>query len=217
VEACTVSIGEQGDRAVSVRSERRRVVKPPDVRRGELMDAAVRVFHQKGITKATVSDITEAAGVAKGTFYLYFDSKEQLLAALKGRFVDALLERAASLFERVGRDDWWALADASVQTMVDFMLERRDMIEVFAQESLTPEARRIFADCENKIRMMFSTGIAAGIEAGAFRVSDPLMAATLLDHAVHGAVEHAILYDPDLDRDRLLASARELTRKFLAP
>jgi hypothetical protein len=43
------------------------------------------------------------------------------------------------------------------------------------------------------------------------------MAATLLDHAVHGTVEHAILYDAELDRERLLASARELTRKFLAP
>lgn len=202
---------------MSVRSERRRVVKDPDVRRQELMDAAVRVFHDKGITKATVSDVTETAGVAKGTFYLYFDSKEHLLAALKDRFVDAILARAASLYERVGQDDWWALADTSVQSMVDFMLEHRDMIEVFAQEGLTPEARRLFADCENKLRMMFSAGIAAGIEAGAFRVTDPLMAATLLDHAVHGSVEHAILYDEELDRDRLLASARELTRKFLAP
>jgi AcrR family transcriptional regulator len=202
---------------VSVHSERRRVVKDPDVRRQELMDAALRVFHEKGLTKATVSDVTDEAGVAKGTFYLYFDSKEHLLGALKDRFVDELLDHAASLYARVGKDDWWALADTTVQSMVDFMLEHRDMIEVFAQEGLTPETRRLFADAENKLRMMFSAGIAAGIEAGAFRVTDPLMAATLLDHAVHGSVEHAILYDEDFDRDRLLASARELTRKFLAP
>jgi AcrR family transcriptional regulator len=202
---------------MSVQSERRRVVKDPDVRRQELMDAAVRVFHDKGLTKATVSDVTDGAGVAKGTFYLYFDSKEHLLGALKDRFVDELLAHAASLYARVGKDDWWALADTTVQSMVDFMLEHRDMIEVFAQEGLTPETRRLFADAENKLRMMFSAGIAAGIEAGAFRVTDPLMAATLLDHAVHGSVEHAILYDQDFDRDRLLASARELTRKFLSP
>jgi AcrR family transcriptional regulator len=202
---------------VSVQSERRRVVKSPDVRRQELMDAAVRVFHQKGLTRATVSDVTDEAGVAKGTFYLYFDSKEHLLGALKDRFVDDLLDHAASLYARVGKGDWWALADTTVQSMVDFMLEHRDMIEVFAQEGLTPDTRRLFADAENKLRMMFSAGIAAGIEAGAFRVADPLMAATLLDHAVHGSVEHAILYDEDLDRDRLLASARELTRKFLRP
>ena len=202
---------------MSVQSERRRVVKSPDVRRQELMDAAVRVFHQKGLPRATVSDVTDEAGVAKGTFYLYFDSKEHLLGALKDRFVDDLLDHSTSLYARVGKDDWWALADATVRSMVDFMLEHRDMIEVFAQEGLTPETRRLFADAENKLRMMFSAGIAAGIEAGAFRVADPLMAATLLDHAVHGSVEHAILYDEDLDRDRLLASALELTRKFLRP
>jgi AcrR family transcriptional regulator len=202
---------------MSVESERRRVVKDPDVRRQELMDAALRVFHDKGLAKATISDVTDEAGVAKGTFYLYFDSKEHLLGALKDRFVDEILDHAASLYERVGKDDWWALADTSVQSMIDFMLEHRDMIEVFSQEGLTPATRRLFADCENKLRMMFSAGIAAGIEAGAFRVTDPLMAATLLDHAVHGSVEHAILYDEDFDRDRLLASARELTRKFLSP
>jgi AcrR family transcriptional regulator len=202
---------------VSVESERRRVVKDPDVRRQELMDAAVRVFHDKGLAKATISDVTDEASVAKGTFYLYFDSKEHLLGALKERFVDELLDHAASLYARVGKDDWWALADTSVRSSIDFMIEHRDMIEVFAQEGLTPETRRLFADCENKLRMVFSAGIAAGIEAGAFRVTDPLMAATLLDHAVHGTVEHAILYDEDLDRDRLLASALELTRKFLSP
>ena len=49
---------------------RRRVAKGPDERREDLLQAARRVFARKGLPAATISDVTEAAGVAKGTFYL---------------------------------------------------------------------------------------------------------------------------------------------------
>lgn len=201
---------------MTVRTEKKRVIKRPDVRRQELLDAAVGVFREKGIGAATIADIASAAGVAKGTFYLYFDTKEHLLGALKERFVDELVDHAAALFERVGKDDWWALAETTVESLIDFMLDHRDMIHVFAQEGITPESYKVFADCENKLRMMFSAGIQAGMEAGAYRVTDPYMAATMLDHAIQGTVEHAILYDGHLDRDRLVAAAKELMHKVLA-
>jgi AcrR family transcriptional regulator len=44
----------------------------------QLMDAAIEVFHDKGYQKARVSDIVGAAGVAQGTFYIYFKSKEDV-------------------------------------------------------------------------------------------------------------------------------------------
>jgi len=50
--------------------------------RQRLLEAAKRVFAQKGYHAAGVSDIIEAAGVARGTFYLYFDSKRDVFNAL---------------------------------------------------------------------------------------------------------------------------------------
>src|SRR5881409_3816409 len=125
---------------------RRRVVKAADERREDLLEAARDVFAANGLPNATISDVTEAAGVAKGTFYLYFDSKEALLGALKQRFVDDLVARATSLYGRVGSDDWWALADVTVETLIDFMVEHADLIQVFAQDSLTPGSTQIFAE-----------------------------------------------------------------------
>lgn len=49
-----------------------------EARYRQLMQAAVRVFARDGIDAASVADIAEAAGVAKGSVYLYFDSKETL-------------------------------------------------------------------------------------------------------------------------------------------
>jgi AcrR family transcriptional regulator len=45
----------------------------------QLINAAIRKFHQKGFQKTRISDIVSEAGVAQGTFYLYFKSKEEIL------------------------------------------------------------------------------------------------------------------------------------------
>jgi AcrR family transcriptional regulator len=200
-----------------LRTKRKRITKRPDERRQELMDAAIRVFAEQGVHGSTVADITRAADVAKGTFYLYFDSKEHLLGALKERFVDDILAQASSLYEKVGREDWWSLVDQTVESFVDFNFERKDMIHVLVQEGFTPETSELFAECERKIDAMFADGIRAGMEAGAFRASDPELTATMLHHALEGTMNHAVLYARDLDRDRLVAAARELVHKVLTP
>jgi AcrR family transcriptional regulator len=196
---------------------RKRVTKSPDVRRQELMDAAIRVFKDKGISRTTISEITEAAGVAKGTFYLYFDSKENLLGALKERFVDEILAHATSDYERVGQEDWWALVDSVIENWTDFMLERADMIQVIMQEPLSPLAHEVFAECEAKVNAMFAAGIAAGIEAGVFKTSDPELMSKLFHYALDGTLTHAMLYGQKIDRNRFVKAAKELVRKALAP
>jgi len=50
------------------------------------MDAAERLFLEQGVAPTTIEQITDGAGVAKGTFYLYFSSKEDILVALGDRF-----------------------------------------------------------------------------------------------------------------------------------
>ncbi len=51
-----------------------------DLRREEILTAAIRVFGKKGFAATCVGDVAEAAKIAKGTVYLYFDSKEEIYA-----------------------------------------------------------------------------------------------------------------------------------------
>src|SRR5437879_7970229 len=113
--------------------QRKRVRKSPEDRRLEILDAAQRIFSDRGVQKSTVADIAEAAGVAKGTVYLYFGSKEHLLAALRDRHVDELLEHVSSLLSRVGQGDWWSLVDTTIESMADFMIENADLEMVFLE------------------------------------------------------------------------------------
>src|SRR3954447_17054787 len=62
-------------------------------RRGELLRAARLVFAKKGYEDATVAEIVARAGVAQGTFYLYFPGKE----SLAGAFAEIVSERLAEV------------------------------------------------------------------------------------------------------------------------
>jgi AcrR family transcriptional regulator len=196
---------------------RRAAVKAPVERREELLAAARRAFAERGIQGTTVSDVTEAAGVAKGTFYLYFDSKDALLGAVKQRFVEDLIAEVGRFIEPVAREDWWALADATVERVFDYVFANGDLIQVFAHEGMARDTRHVFAEADERLESMFAFAIKAGMEAGAFDAEDPELYAAFLDHAFHGTLESAILYGRDLDRDRVVAAAKSFIRKALAP
>jgi len=74
---------------------RLRVLKPPEVRRSEFSDCALRLFLAKGYERTTVNDVIAAAGLSKGAFYHHFRAKEDLLEAIAERFASDALARAA--------------------------------------------------------------------------------------------------------------------------
>jgi AcrR family transcriptional regulator len=202
---------------MAVTTKQPRVTKQPENRRRELMDAATKLFIRRGTSDTTVADITAAAHVAKGTFYLYFESKEHLLAALRERFVDELMANAVPFIERIGKDDWWGLADAVAESMVDFTLEHADLCTFVMQQPHTPGTRDILADSERKLNAIIAGGIQVGIDAGAFHVDDPELAAVFLKTGTIFTVMESILYGGRPDRDRLVALVKSLSRKLLAP
>jgi TetR/AcrR family fatty acid metabolism transcriptional regulator len=76
---------------------RRRV----DGKRERILEAAVRVFARKGYFAARVSDVARRAGVADGTIYLYFRSKEDLLVSLFDEVMRKHLDEARAELARV--------------------------------------------------------------------------------------------------------------------
>jgi len=62
----------------------------PDERRAQLLTAARAVFADRGYFNASVSHIVKAAGVARGTFYNYFDSKRAVFQAILDELMDAI-------------------------------------------------------------------------------------------------------------------------------
>jgi len=61
-------------------------------RRSEILRAARKVFEERGFLETRVADIVAAAGVAQGTFYSYFDSKEAVFAEVAEQVVESMME-----------------------------------------------------------------------------------------------------------------------------
>src|ERR1700685_3737920 len=99
--------------------------KAPEERRDELVNAAQRLFLEHGVGLTTIEQITSGAGVAKGTFYLYFSSKEDILAELRDRFAQELLRSITAAVDTKPKEDWTgklaAWARSSVAGYLDFI------------------------------------------------------------------------------------------------
>jgi len=63
--------------------------KEPEERKSEILDAAQKLFTEKGYNKTTVTDILNVHGLSKGVFYYYFKSKEEVMDAIVERIIDA--------------------------------------------------------------------------------------------------------------------------------
>ena len=64
-----------------------RIIKEYEERRKEILETAERLFLTKGYTKTTVNDILKEIGIAKGTFYHYFKSKEEVMDEIIMRII----------------------------------------------------------------------------------------------------------------------------------
>ena len=76
-----------------------RIVKKPEERRREIIEAARDFFNERGHERVTMQDIMERLGIAKGTIYHYFTSKEQLLEAVVEEITDAEFRRTRDFLE----------------------------------------------------------------------------------------------------------------------
>ncbi len=76
-----------------------RTVKNPVERKQELITAAERLFTERGYEDTAVSDIVRAINVGQGTFYHYFRSKEDILAAVAEKIVAPLAEEIRNIAE----------------------------------------------------------------------------------------------------------------------
>lgn len=74
-----------------------RVVKEAEDRKNEILDVAERLFGTKGFDSTSTSDILNEIGIARGTLYYHFKSKEEILDAMISRVMNRLVKRAEAI------------------------------------------------------------------------------------------------------------------------
>jgi TetR/AcrR family transcriptional regulator, transcriptional repressor for nem operon len=178
---------------------------PPDLRREQILDAAERVLVGRGLAATTMADVAEAAAVAKGTVYLYFESRAELLAGLRARY----FERFAALLGDPPDPARVANATAArverlVAASFDFALANHALHHVLFHEAGFGEA-----DAFARVRVVMAELVEAGRASGEIEVADPGLATEFLLHGLHGVLVAAI-HHPRRQGRREVAGVTEL-------
>src|SRR5579859_7805854 len=146
----------------------------PATARGEatrrrLLDAAEQVFGEVGYYEASISEITRRAGVAQGTFYIYFHSKLEIFTELVEYLGRRL--RAATSAAIVGVPDRLEAERIGFRAYFAFIAEHRPIFRILREaHHVAPEAAYAYY---RRISQGYARGLSSAMAAGTVRSYDP--------------------------------------------
>jgi len=168
-----------------------------EARRSDLVSAAATLFAKRGVANTAVSDIVKTAGVAQGTFYLYFDSKDDALLAVVERIGRAMMDEVAA------HVDASASAVEKMHALGDVLsgyAAQPDALDIVTLMHL-PENRalhdRLTEDLTPRLVPLVEAIVRQGVAEGVFRVSSVSAAAWFVLCGLQ-SVERAGTAAPDM-------------------
>ena len=147
------------------------MAKTKEERRNEIIETAGKLFEEKGYEQTQVQDIVNEIGVAKGLFYYYFKSKDEVMEELADRYADAiiddvnkLIDKDISTFDKINRI-FQIFIDSAEKKSGIFM----GILKV--KNGITHE--RIFFNVGKKMVPLVTELILSGNDNGECNCSDP--------------------------------------------
>lgn len=149
-----------------------RVIKRPEERRSELLEAAEKLFREKGYANTVVSDIVKESGVAQGTFYVYFKSKEDIFLAI----LEEIREGIINEIESVQKDKHLnALQKLNSVIALEFKLNRRHdtlFVQLHHTENVSIHQKYIISTI-NRLVPIYTAIVEQGIQENIFNTRYP--------------------------------------------
>jgi len=189
---------------VQAKRERRKEARP-----GELLDAALELFVEKGFAATRAEEVAARAGVSKGTLFLYFPSKEELLKAVVRENISGRFKEWNEEFEAFGGTSaemvrhfmqlWWERVGATKASGITKLMisEARNFPEIasfYQQEVIVPG--------QMLIRRMLQRGVASGefrtldIDYATYNIVAPMIFLIMTKHSIGACVPEGTQMDP---------------------
>jgi AcrR family transcriptional regulator len=167
-----------------------------DARPGEILEAALDLFVEKGFAATRLEDVAQRAGVSKGTVYLYFDGKEDLFkAVIRSGMVRAIeeAERRVAAYPGSAADLLRELYTAWWQNIGGTKLAGIPKLMISEAQNFPELARFYYEEVIQRGSQLFARTIERGIERGEFRrvnvdhtvraIVSPLIMRAILEHS----------------------------------
>lgn len=177
--------------------------RPPEERRQQILDAAARLATTDGLEGTSIAKVAEAAGVAKGSIYLHFESRDDLIGALQAQVWTEMMETPRLI---AAEQDlrWVKRLDAVVEHWMRYEFKHHELYHaVFHAVATTNE------EPWQEARSLLGQLIAGGVAAGEFDLAD-LNGDVVVEFLLHGYIgpcyHHA-------DIDSAIADVQQLFRR----
>lgn len=194
-----------------------RRIERPRRRAAEIIDAAARVFAERGYHGASTQDIADVLGIRQASLYYYFPSKEVALEQVCMLGVEGFVERANAV----------AAADAPAAARIRGLIashlaplgDRRDYVQVFLRERghLPDDSRRRVGRLSRRLERIIESVFSAGIEAGEFRADLDPRIATLALLGMCNAVPAWLQVEPSATVERVADAFASLVLEGARP
>ena len=167
-------------------------------RREQIVEAATRVFAEKGFRRATTREVAREAGVSEGTIYNYFEDKDDLLMAILHRLNET--ERRVEDFEEDTATDFRGFLEEYLRRRMSLIWENREVFRVVLSEMLVnAELRELYLRqvVEPTMRMA-EENFRSRMEEGEVRRMDASLAMRSVAGAVLGLLVLGLLGDEEV-------------------
>lgn len=191
---------------------RKRVAKPPEARRADILRAGKLVFSTTGFAEAKIADIAEAASIGKGTFYLHFRTKDHVLGALWQEYIDAFHRKAEAILARNGA--WWPTADELLTTLIKHVLAHAELRRLVNGSTSTTVAE-VCRPSSERLMATLSDFARRGAAEGAIEALHPEWAFAMVCYAADGLLDTLISTGTPVESAALNRSVLELAHRTL--
>lgn len=160
--------------------------RPPDVRRQQILDAAAMLAKTDGLERTSIARVAEAAGLAKGSIYLHFESRQELISALQAQVWAEMIDTPRRIL--ANEDMFWTeRLDAVVEHWMQYESEHVELYHAVFHAVATDNE-----EPWDDARALLREVIAGGAATGEFDVVglDPDVVVEFLLHAYTGPCFH---------------------------
>jgi AcrR family transcriptional regulator len=167
-------------------------------RREQIVEAATRVFAEKGFRRATTREVAREAGISEGTIYNYFEDKDALLMAILDKLNET--ERRAEDFEEGMAKDFRGFLKEYLRRRMSLIWENREVFRVVLSEMLVnAELRELYLRRVVEPTMRIAEeNFRSRMEQGEVRETDAPLAMRSVAGAVLGVLVLGLLGDEEV-------------------
>ena len=181
----------------------RRAQRIRQARRGQVLEAALDFLSRKVYHRTSITDIIRAAGIARGTFYLYFGNKQAIFDELLGIFIDKIVSSVHRVNVDLNAPPPVEQIRANVTRVVDVLVQNENFTRLLLRQAVgqNPEFDERIAVFYRKTLDLIEGALVLGQSMGIVRFCDPQVVASCILGSLK-EVANQFLLDPNKWRSK---------------